>query len=270
MRNQKRVAGLVWCLAVGLFTAGMAQQAFHLPKFEVEQKLKSEWMLKVGPTIPLNDFSAALGESGVPQGASTGLSADISYRYYRTPFFAVGAVMGAQLLGYNFASAITEPYPGKLHTVGWEVYSAGILFQTRVPIIPKLYLLGQVQARMAYMRSPMAWAVESTPILDDKGKRIGTDRKRTDLILPQNNYDAVLCGEIGMQYRIKRNFLAQLTVEYRRAVVYNFYSKTRVPVETAPDLQYRYSTITMNVGFTYAFGAEKDEKDKYRHTKHAR
>lgn len=260
----------MWCLAVGLFTAGMAQQAFYLPKFEVERRLKSEWMLKVGGALPLDDFSATWGESGVPQGANPGLSGDISYRYYRSPFFAVGAVAGAQLLGYNFASAFKEPYPGQIHTVGWKIYSAGILFQTRIPIISKLYLLGQVQARYALMSSPQAWSIETTPVLDAEGKQIGADSKRTDIMLPQYSHDALFCGEIGLQYRIKRKFLVQLTVEYRRALVNNFYKRTREPVGTVPDLQFRYSIMTMNMGLTYAFGPEKDEKDKYKHSKHAK
>ncbi len=260
MRQQKRSVCIGLWLALGFFTAAKAQQAFYLPEFVTEMALRSEWTLKVGAAVPLGEFRSTMAANGVPQGAATGFSADVMYCYYRTPFFAVGAVAGAQLPGYNFASAITSTYPGTLHTVGWEVYSAGILFQTRVPIVSKLYFLGQLQARYAFMVSPMAWAVESTPILDEKGKQIGTDRSHTDIIYAASNQDFLFGGEVGLQYRIKRNILAQFTVEYRRAVVNNSYKNTRTSVENSEKLQFRYSALMLNLGVTYAFGEAKDNK----------
>lgn len=263
MRHQKRLVGLWLWLAVGLFTIAKAQQAFYLPEFIAEMALKSEWTLKVGAAMPMGDLRITESTNGFPQGVKPGTSLDITYRYYRSPFFAVGAVAGAQLYGHDFAPLIEEgSYVGKLHTLGWEVYSAGILFQTRIPIISKLYVLAQVQARYVFALTPRAWAVETIPVLDDEGKRIGTDYNRTDILLPKSKHDALLSGEIGMQYRIKHNILAQFTVEYRRAVVGNYYQdkKTDAPTDVPADLEFRYSALMLNVGVTYAFGEDKNYK----------
>lgn len=244
-----------WCLCAG---GTLMAQAFQLPEFTSEFDLKSELTLKVGPAFPLADFKASTSVNGLAQGAGLGFSADVSYQYYFVPYFGLGVALGAQIFGYDFNAVITETYPGKLYKTGWEVYSAGLSLNVRIPIISKLYLIGQVQGRCGFMISPMAKAVEKIPVTDATGKKIRTDRRETKIIRAQNRMDLHVGADFGLQYRILKNLLAQLTVEYRYGVLNNRHKKTDVPVAELQNLAFRYSALGVHLGVTYAFG-KKDE-----------
>ncbi|MDE5605805.1 MAG: hypothetical protein K2I68_00690, partial [Bacteroidales bacterium] len=213
--------------------------------------------LRTGPAFPMGDFKALTGQSGIPQGAKLGISADLSYQYYFVPYFGLGVALGAQIFGYDFNTAITDSYPGKMHKTGWEVYSAGLSLNVRIPIIAKLYLIGQVQGRFGFMLSPMAQAVEKVPVLDQDGKKIGKDRNVVKVIRPQSAMDFQLGTDFGLQYRVQKNWLVQLSVEYRSWVSHNSKKKADVALEQVEGLAFRYAALGINLGVTYAFGAQE-------------
>ncbi|MDE7103127.1 MAG: hypothetical protein K2O46_02615 [Bacteroidales bacterium] len=258
--------GPVWAQAYQLSggeTRGRSaspKYASQLAAFTSEFDLKSEATLKIGPAIPTGGFKALTGQSGIPQGAKLGISADLSYQYYFVPYFGVGVALGAQIFGYDFNTAITESYPGKMHTTGWEVYSAGLSLNVRIPIISKLYLIGQVQGRFGFMLSPMAQAVEKIPVYDPfTNKRTGFDRNVVKVMRPQTNMDFQLGTDFGLQYRVQKNWLVQLSVEYRYGVLQNSYKKTREALDQVDGLAFRYAALGINLGVTYAFGKKKGE-----------
>lgn len=228
-------------------------QAFQLAEFTKEADLKSEVHLKLGPAFPMGDFKAMTGASGLAQGAKIGMSVDVSYQYNFVPYFGLGVFLGAQQFGYDFATAITATYPGKLHKVGWGIYTAGLSLNVRIPVIPKLYLIGNVQGAFALMLSPQAKSVEKVPILDEEGKKIQTERNVQQLIRPRLRMDFLVGAEFGLQYRILKNLLARLTVEYRYAVFANGHRQASLPMDEMPSLAFRYSALGVNVGVSYAF-----------------
>lgn len=233
--------------------------ASQLAAFTSEFDLKSEATLRIGPAIPMGGFKALTGQSGIPQGAKLGISADLSYQYYFVPYFGLGVALGAQIFGYDFNTAITESYPGKLHKTGWEVYSAGLSLNVRIPIISKLYLIGQVQGRFGFMLSPMAQAVEKIPVYDPvTHKKTGTDRNVVKVMRPQTNMDFQLGTDFGLQYRVQKNWLVQLSVEYRYGVFQNSPKNTKIPLEQVEGLAFRYTALGINLGVTYAFGKPKE------------
>ncbi|MDE7149688.1 MAG: hypothetical protein K2O01_04690 [Bacteroidales bacterium] len=258
----KKLAALFGALWIGLWLCGGAvrAQAFKLPEFTSEFDLKSEATLKIGPAFPMGDFKRQTGTSGIPQGAAVGFSADLSYQYYFVPYFGLGVAVGAQLFGYDFNTAITTTYPGKLHKTGWEVYSAGLSLNVRVPIISKLYLIGQVQGRCGFMISPMASAVEKIPVLDAVGKKLRTDRQVTKVIRARDNLDMQIGADFGLQYRIVKHLLAQLTVEYRYGVFGNSHKNTETPLGEMQELAFRYSALAIHLGVTYAFGKKDSDR----------
>lgn len=264
MRNKdKKIAALfaaaLW-MGLSLLDGTARAQAFQLPEFTREFDLKSEVTLKVGPALPMGDFKSSKTKAGLPQGAGIGFSADLSYQYYFVPYFGLGVALGAQIFGYDFNAVLTETYPGKLHKTGWEVYSAGLSLNVRVPIISKLYLIGQLQGRCGFMLSPKATAVEKVPVLDAAGNKIGVDRNVTKVIRPKDHLDFQLGADFGLQYRIIKNLLAQLTVEYRYGVFGNAHEKTREPLDAMSDLAFRYSALSIHIGVTYAFGKKDDDR----------
>ncbi len=233
--------------------------ASQLAAFTSEFDLKSEATLRIGPAIPMGGFKALTGQSGIPQGAKLGISADLSYQYYFVPYFGLGVALGAQIFGYDFNTAITESYPGKLHKTGWEVYSAGLSLNVRIPIISKLYLIGQVQGRFGFMLSPMAQAVEKIPVYDPvTHKKTGTDRNVVKVMRPQTNMDFQLGTDFGLQYRVQKNWLVQLSVEYRYGVFQNSPKNTKIPLAQVEGLAFRYTALGINLGVTYAFGKPKE------------
>lgn len=258
----KRLAALFGALWIGVFLSGgtVRAQAFQLPEFTSEFDLKSEAMLKIGPALPMGDFKRLTGTSGIPQGAGVGFSADLSYQYYFVPYFGLGVAVGAQLFGYDFNTAITGTYPGKLHKTGWEVYSAGLSLNVRVPIISRLYLIGQVQGRCGFIVSPKATAIEKVPVTDAAGNKLRTDRNVTKVIRAQNNLDMQIGADFGLQYRIIKNLLAQLTVEYRYGVFNNAYKNTETPLAEMSSLAFRYSALAIHLGVTYAFGKKDSDR----------
>ncbi len=259
----KKIAALfvvaLW-MGLSLSDGAVRAQAFKLPAFTSEFDLKSEATLKVGPALPMGDFKSLQSTAGLPQGAGIGVSADLSYQYYFVPYFGLGVAVGAQIFGYDFNTAITETYPGKLHKTGWEVYSAGLSLNVRVPVISKLYLIGQVQGRFGFMLSPKATAVEKVPVLDATGKKVGVDRNVTKILRPKDNLDFQLGVDFGLQYRIIKNLLAQLTVEYRYGVFGNSHRNTGTPLDEMQALAFRYSALSIHLGVTYAFGKKDDDR----------
>ena len=180
--NGKRVAlfGALWiglCLSCGRVWAQAYQvsggetrgrtaspkYASQLAAFTSKFDLKSEATFKIGPAIPMGDFKALTGASGIAQGAGLGVALDLSYQYYFVPYFGLGVALGAQIFGYDFNTAIQGEYPGKMQKTGWEVYSAGLSLNVRIPIISKLYLIGQVQRRLKKYRSMTIPARKSGP-----------------------------------------------------------------------------------------------------------
>ncbi len=255
--------GPVWAQAYQLSggeTRGQVpspKYASQLAAFTSESDLKSEATLKIGPAIPMGDFKALTGQSGLPQGAKLGISADLSYQYYFVPYFGLGVAVGAQIFGYDFNTAITESYPGTLHKTGWEVYSAGLSLNVRIPIIAKLSLIGQVQGRFGFILSPMARSVEKIPVLDQDGKKIGTDRNVFKIIRPTSAMDFQLGTDFGLQYRVQKNWLVQLSVEYRYWVSHNSRKNTWDALDQVEGIAFRYAALGINLGVTYAFGAQE-------------
>lgn len=255
--------GSVWAQAYQLSGGEPRSQtpspkyASQLAAFTAESDLKSEATLKIGAAIPMGDFKALTGLSGLPQGAKLGISADLSYQYYFVPYFGLGVALGAQIFGYDFNTAIQGSYPGTMHKTGWEVYSAGLSLNVRIPIIAKLYLIGQVQGRFGFMLSPMAQAVEKIPVLDKDGKKIGTDRNVVKVIRPQSAMDFQLGTDFGLQYRVQKNWLVQLSVEYRSWLSHNSKKKAPEALDQVEGLAFRYAALGINLGVTYAFGKQE-------------
>lgn len=277
--NGKRVAlfGALWiglCLSCGRVWAQAYQvsggetrgrtaspkYASQLAAFTSEFDLKSEATFKIGPAIPMGDFKALTGASGIAQGAGLGVALDLSYQYYFVPYFGLGVALGAQIFGYDFNTAIQGEYPGKMQKTGWEVYSAGLSLNVRIPIISKLYLIGQVQGRFGFILSPKAQAVEKIPVYDHTGKKIRTDRNVVKVIRPQSQMDFQLGTDFGLQYRVQKNWLVQLSVEYRYWVMQNSGKKTRTALEQVDGLAYRYTALGINLGVTYAFGKKAEAR----------
>lgn len=257
--------GPVWAQAYQLSGGEIRSQtpspkyASQLAAFTAESDLKSEATLRIGPAIPMGDFKSLTGMSGLPQGAKLGISADLSYQYYFVPYFGLGVALGAQIFGYDFNTAIQGSYPGTMHKTGWEVYSAGLSLNVRIPIIARLYLIGQVQGRFGFMLSPMAQAVEKIPVYDPvTHKKIGTDRNVVKVIRPTTEMDFQLGTDFGLQYRVQKNWLVQLSVEYRYWVFQNNKAHTRVALDQVDGLAFRYAALGINLGVTYAFGKKKE------------
>lgn len=245
---------LILCIALSFSGMVSAQGAFYLPEFISEFNLKSEATLKVGPAIPSAAFKNQVGENGIPQGAKIGFGADLSYNYYFVPYFGLGLALGGEWFGYDFNTALSGvEKTGKLKTNGWSMYSLGVSLNVRIPIISKLYLIGNVQGQFGLLATPSAKTVEEVPRFNSKGKEIRPGKIETSLMRTNLKTDFILGGEIGLQYRIIKNVLAQVTAEYRYFVSANSHKNQQTNPVDSPKLEFRYSAFVVNFGVSYAF-----------------
>ncbi|MDE5559616.1 MAG: hypothetical protein K2I84_03075, partial [Bacteroidales bacterium] len=58
--------------------------------------------------------------------------------------------------------------------------------------------------------------------------------------------------------RVQKNWLVQLSVEYRYGVFQNSPKNKKIPLEQVEGLAFRYTALGINLGVTYAFGKPKE------------
>ena len=117
-----------------------------------------------------------------------------------------------------------------------------------------------MQGRFGFILSPKAQAVEKIPVYDHTGKKIRTDRNVVKVIRPQSQMDFQLGTDFGLQYRVQKNWLVQLSVEYRYWVMQNSGKKTRTALEQVDGLAFRYTALGIILGVTYAFGKKAEAR----------
>lgn len=248
---------LLFVVLLGMLGSPALGQVHQLSSFVQEEDMKNEFIVEIGPALPLYDFKHTETEANVPLGSKIGLGIDLSYCRYLHPYFGISMVISSNFFSYDHESAVAgfgvpmDP-KSRIRHFGWHQHNFGIGVQTRIPIISKLYFTANVSARLGFFFSPST-TVEYLGDIIQGSKMKPVVLSRTEVLEIKMGAHFLMTAGIGLQYRIVKNLLVQVGADFNHVMGKRQLFTNPETLAYPTSLRGNFMNLGINVGFSYAF-----------------